>query len=226
MKALDSILESLPVLLKGAVITVEVTAIAVLLGTIIGLLASLARLSKGRFWRLAAGAYIDFFRGTPLLVQIFIIYFGLPAIMRVITGEPWRVNPWVAAITACSINSGAYIAEIFRAGIQSIDRGQMEAARSLGMSQGQAMRYIILPQAFKRVIPPLGNEFIAMLKDTSLLAVIGFEELFRKGQLIVAVKYNPFEIYLTAAFLYLIMTMTISRWVAYMERRLKTGDQN
>lgn len=226
MKILDNIIQSLPVLLQGAVITVEITAISVFLGTLIGLIASLGRLSKTRFPRILAGIYIDFIRGTPLLVQIFIIYFGIPAFMRVLTGEIWRVNEWVAAITACSINSGAYIAEIFRAGIQSIDRGQMEAARSLGMTHGQAMFHIILPQAFKRVIPPLGNEFIAMLKDTSLLAVIGFEEMFRKGQLIVAVKYNPFEIYLTVAFLYLIMTLSISRWVAYMERRLQTGDYN
>lgn len=226
MKILDNIIQSLPVLLQGAVITVEITAISVFLGTLIGLIASLGRLSKARIPRMLAGIYIDFIRGTPLLVQIFIIYFGIPAFMRVLTGEIWRVNEWVAAITACSINSGAYIAEIFRAGIQSIDRGQMEAARSLGMTHGQAMFHIILPQAFKRVIPPLGNEFIAMLKDTSLLAVIGFEEMFRKGQLIVAVKYNPFEIYLTVAFLYLIMTLSISRWVAYMERRLQTGDYN
>jgi polar amino acid transport system permease protein len=136
------------------------------------------------------------------------------------------VNPWIAAISACSINSGAYIAEIFRAGVQSIDRGQAEAARSLGMNQVQAMRHIILPQAFKRVIPPLGNEFIAMLKDTSLLSVIGFEELMRRGQLIVAQTYRSFPIYITAAVIYLIMTYGISRWVAYMERRLKAGDSH
>lgn len=226
MKIFDSIIQSLPVLIQGAVITVEITAISVLLGTMIGLIASLGRLSKARLSRILAGIYVDFIRGTPLLVQIFIIYFGIPAFMRTLTGEIWRVNDWVAAITACSINSGAYIAEIFRSGIQSIDRGQMEAARSLGMTHRQAMLHIILPQAFKRVIPPLGNEFIAMLKDTSLLAVIGIAELTRRGQLIVAVKYNPFEIYLMVAFIYLIMTLSISRWVAYMERRLQTSDYN
>lgn len=126
----------------------------------------------------------------------------------------------MAAIIACSINSGAYVAEIFRAGIQSIEKGQMEAARSLGMTRGQAMRYVILPQAFRRVVPPLGNEFIALMKDTSILSAIGVEELVRKGQLYVAVTYQPFPIYMGIALVYLVLTLTISRWVAYTERRL------
>lgn len=220
MELYSFILDILPVLLLGAVYTIVVTAASVFIGTIIGLFGGLARLSKNRLLRLPASAYVEFFRGTPLLVQIMIIYFGIPQLFHV------TVNPWIAAISACSINSGAYIAEIFRAGVQSIDRGQAEAARSLGMSQVQAMRYIILPQAFKRVIPPLGNEFIAMLKDTSLLSVIGFEELMRRGQLVVAQTYRSFPIYITAAVIYLIMTYGISRWVAYMERRLKAGDSH
>ena len=133
-----------------------------------------------------------------------------------------RVDPFVAAITACGINSGAYIAEIFRAGIQAIDEGQMEAGRSLGMSWVQTMRYIIVPQAFKNVIPPLGNEFIALLKDSSLVSVIGFEELTRRGQLIIARTYGSLEIWITVALIYLVMTLTISRLVSYMEKRLAT----
>lgn len=210
----------LPVLLIGAIKTIEITAGAVFLGTIIGLFVCLARMSKIIILRYPALAYIEFFRGTPLLVQIMIVYFGLPQLFS------YTPNVWTAAIITCGINSGAYIAEIFRAGIQSIDRGQTEAARSLGMSHFQSMRFIILPQAFKRVVPPLGNEFIAMLKDTSLLSVIGFEELMRRGQLIVADTYKPFPIYLTASFLYLIMTLVISRWVAYTERKLKTSDSH
>ena len=150
------------------------------------------------------------------MVQLFIAYFALP----VIIGH--RVEPFVAAISACSINSGAYIAEIFRAGIQSIDKGQMEAGRSLGMSWSQTMRYIILPQAFKRVIPPLGNEFIAMLKDSSLVSVIGFEELTRRGQIIIARSYASLEIWTCVALMYLIMVFIVARFVAYMERRYKT----
>ena len=130
----------------------------------------------------------------------------------------------VAAVIVCSINSGAYVAEIFRAGIQSIEKGQMEAARSLGMTHNQAMRYIILPQALRRVIPPLGNEFIILLKDTSILAVIGVEELTRKGQLYVAVTFDSFRTYAVVALVYLIMTFTISRFVNWSERRLGVGD--
>lgn len=140
--------------------------------------------------------------------------------MTQLTAETVRIAPQMAAIIACSINSGAYVAEIFRAGIQSIEKGQMEAARSLGMTRGQAMRYVILPQAFRRVVPPLGNEFIALMKDTSILSAIGVEELVRKGQLYVAVTYQPFPIYMGIALVYLVLTLTISRWVAYTERRL------
>ena len=134
-----------------------------------------------------------------------------------ITGQ--RIDPYIAAVTACSINSGAYVSEIFRAGIQSIDKGQMEAGRSLGLTWGQTMRYIIMPQAFKAIIPPLGNEFIAMLKDSSLVSVIGFEELTRRGQLIIAKTYASFEIWGTVAVIYLIMTVTISQLVGYLERK-------
>ena len=116
------------------------------------------------------------------------------------------------------------MAEIFRAGIQSVDDGQMEAGRSLGMTWLQTMRYIIVPQAFKRVIPPLGNEFIAMLKDSSLVSVIGFEELTRRGQLIIAKTYGSFEIWMSVAVIYLVMTLTISRFVAYLERRYRVHD--
>ena len=148
-----------------------------------------------------------------LLVQIFLVYFALSGI----TGN--RVDPFFAAISACSINSGAYVAEIIRAGIQSIDKGQMEAGRSLGMSWAQTMRYIIMPQAFKRIIPPLGNEFIAMLKDSSLVSVIGFEELTRRGQLIIARTYASFEIWMAVAIIYLVMTFAVARLVGYLEKR-------
>lgn len=207
------IVDSLPLLLQGAWITVEITAMSVGCGFLIGMFVSLANLSSLLPVRLLAKCYVDIIRGTPLLVQIFLIYFALP----MITGE--RIEPFIAAVTACSINSGAYVSEIFRAGIQSIDKGQMEAGRSLGMSWGQTMRYIIMPQAFKRIIPPLGNEFIAMLKDSSLVSVIGFEELTRRGQLIIAKTYGSFEIWTTVAIIYLIMTVTISQLVSYLERR-------
>ena len=216
----DLIVRSFPLLLVGAGVTVQITAFSVSLGMLIGMFVGIARLSNRWIIKTLAAMYVDFIRGTPLLVQIFLIYFALP----IIVGQ--RIDPFIAAITACSINSGAYVAEIFRGGIQSIDKGQMEAGRSLGMTWGQTMRHIILPQAFKRIIPPLGNEFIAMMKDSSLVSVIGFEELTRRGQLIIARTYGSFEIWLSVAFIYLIMTFTISRLVDYLERRYKIDDKH
>lgn len=213
---LDLMINSIPLLIAGAGITVEITAISVALGLVIGMFVGIARISTIKPLRWLAAVYIDFLRGTPLLVQIFLIYFALPVIL----GQ--RVDPFLAAITACGINSGAYIAEIFRAGIQAIDEGQMEAGRSLGMTWVQTMRYIIVPQAFKNIVPPLGNEFIALLKDSSLVSVIGFEELTRRGQLIIARTYGSLEIWICVALIYLVMTLTISRLVAYLEKRLAT----
>ena len=211
---------SLPLLLAGAGVTIEITAIAVGLGFSFGLITSVCRLSGVKVLQVIAVCYVNIIRGTPMLVQIFLIYFALPMVI----GE--RINPFVAAVAACSINSGAYVSEIFRAGIQSVDKGQMEAGRSLGLSWMQTMRYVILPQAFKHVIPPLGNEFISMTKETSLVSVIGFEELTRRGQLIIAKTYGSFEIWLTVAAIYLVMTLTIARLVSYLERRFATDDRN
>ena len=211
--------QSLPILLAGAGITIEITALSVGFGMAIGVIVSLIRLSGIKPLRILGNIYVDFLRGTPLLVQIFLVYFALPALIH------HRVDAFVAAIAACSINSGAYVAEVFRGGIESIDKGQMEAGRSLGMTWWQTMRYIILPQAFKRIIPPLGNEFIAMLKDSSLVSVIGFEELTRRGQLIIARTYASFEIWLTVAVLYLIMTLAVARFVGLLERRFKKDER-
>ena len=216
----DLVVNSFPLLLLGAGVTIKITVLSVAVGVVIGLLVGIMRICSIRPLRWLGAIYVDFFRGTPLLVQIFLVYFALP----VITGQ--RVDPFFAAIASCGINSGAYVAEIFRAGIQSIDEGQMEAGRSLGMTWGQTMRYIIIPQAFKRVIPPLGNEFIALLKDSSLVSVIGFEELTRRGQLIIAKTYGSLEIWFSVAVIYLAMTLTISRFVAYLEWRYKTDDRN
>ena len=212
----EIIQKAFPLLLQGAGITIQITALSVGLGLLIGMIVGVARLASIKIVKYLANIYVDFIRGTPLLVQIFLVYFALP----ILTGS--RIYPFIAAIAACSINSGAYIAEIFRGGIQSIDIGQTEAGRSLGLNWYQTMRYVIMPQAFKRIIPPLGNEFIAMLKDSSLVSVIGFEELTRRGQLIIARTYASFEIWLAVAFIYLIMTFTISRFVAYLERRYQT----
>ena len=209
------IIDSFPLLLVGAGVTLKITAISVGLGLLFGLFIGIAQISRVAIFRIPAKIYVDFLRGTPLLVQIFMIYFALPMLIGT------RIDPFIAAIVACSINSSAYIAEIFRGGILSIDKGQKEAGRSLGLNWYQTMRFVLIPQAFKRIIPPLGNEFIAMLKDSSLVSVIGFEELTRQGQLIIASTYGAMEIWTAVALIYLALTFPITRLVAYLEKRYK-----
>ena len=216
IESLKIIWDSLPALLLGAVVTLQLTVISSILGMVGGSLIGIARISPSVPLRWISRAYIDFFRGTPLLVQIFMIYFGLPPVFRQV-GIPLKLNPLTAGVLALSLNSAAYLAEIVRAGIQSIDLGQAEAAQSLGLGAGQTMRYVIFPQALRRMLPPLGNEFITMLKDTSLVAVIGFEELFRRGQLIVASNYRAFEIYAAIALVYLVLTILSSRLFSFLE---------
>lgn len=210
-----------PVLMSGLRLTIELTVIAVSIGTVIGLIASLFRISKVKPVGWVAKGYVDFFRGTPLLVQILLIHTGVPPLLGISS-----LPRMVSGIIALSLNSGAYIAEIFRAGILSIDRGQMEAARSLGMTYGQAMVNVVLPQAFKRSVPPLGNEFIAMLKDSSLVSIISVQELMMSGKIIVGRSYRPFETWIVVALLYLALTMTISQFVGYLERRLSKNDHS
>ena len=223
--SIDVILHSLPLLLQGALVTLEITAISVVLGLIGGSLVGIIRLSSVMPVRWAARTYVDFFRGTPLLVQIFMIYFGIPAVAQEL-GFTFTFDRLVAAVMALSLNSAAYIAEIVRAGIQSIEPGQAEASQSLGLSSVQTMRYVIFPQAFRRMLPPLSNEFIAMLKDTSLVAVIGFEELFRKGQLIVAENYRAFEIYAAVAVVYLCLTLLCSQAFSRLETWMNPVKRN
>jgi arginine/lysine/histidine/glutamine transport system substrate-binding/permease protein len=207
-------------LFKGAIITVTLSLLAASFGMIGGTLLALAMLSPYRLLRWFSRIYVDFFRGTPMLVQIFIIYFGLPALFKDI-GLEFGFERFPAAVLALSLNVTAYLGEIVRGGIQSIDRGQWEAAQSLGMKTVQTLRHIILPQALRRMLPPLGNEFITLIKDTSLVAVIGVEELFRQGQLIVATSYKAFEIYITVALVYLILTTFSSLAFRKLENQMK-----
>ena len=152
------------------------------------------------------------------------VYFGIPALIQAL-GFNFAFDRFLAAVIALTLNSAAYIAEIVRGGIQSIDVGQTEAAQSMGLSAAQTMRFVIFPQAFRRMLPPLGNQFISLLKDTSLVAVIGFEELFREGQLIVAESYRPFELYALVAIIYLVLTLLSSQAFSYLEKRLNPGRQ-
>jgi polar amino acid transport system permease protein len=215
INGLQVVSKNIPYLLEGAFLTIQITTLSVIFGMVLGLVAGLFKLSKNRILFAIASAYIDFFRGTPLYVQILLLYFGiLPLFMD--------AGPFVAAVIACSLNCGAYTAEIVRAGIQAVDKGQMEAARSLGMTNRQAMTYVILPQAYKIVIPPLLNEFIAVLKDTSLVAVISAEELTLRGKLLYSTYFEAAWIWGTVAIIYFIMTKTLALVGDYIERRMAT----
>jgi polar amino acid transport system permease protein len=210
---IQAILDALPFLLDGAVMTVKLTAIGVFIGVIIGTVLGLARVSRSTIFKWIAKSYIEVFRGTPLLVQLFILYYGLPSLGI-------DLGSYTAAVIGLGLNSGAYVGEIVRSGINSINTGQMEAARSLGMSYRESMRYVILPQAIRRVIPPLGNEFIALLKDSSLVSVIAVQDLTRSGRLIISRTYQSFLIFFTVAALYFMMTFVMTRVVNYTERKL------
>lgn len=207
------IFESLPFLLRGAGTTVIITIFSLSLGLFVGLFMGIGRISKHPIARIPATIYVQFLRGTPLLVQIFILYFGLPSALNI------NLNPYVAGILALGLNSGAYVAEIVRSGIQSIEPGQMEAARSLGMSHSMSMRLIILPQAFRRILPPIGNEFVLLLKDSSLVSVIALPELLFNGKLIASRTYDYFSMYIGVALVYLVLTWAASQIMGFIERR-------
>jgi len=204
------------ILMIGFVMTIEISAVATIFGILIGTIVGIARLSKEPVTRGLSLAYVELIRNTPLLVQIYIIYFFV--------GSMLRLSAFAAGTAALSIFAGAYVGEIVRAGIQSIHKGQMEASRSLGMSYAQAMRHIVLPQAFKRIIPPLAGQFISLIKDSSLVSVIALADLMFQGQQAVARTYHAFEIYFTVALLYLVMTFTLSMATQYVERRLAISD--
>jgi His/Glu/Gln/Arg/opine family amino acid ABC transporter permease subunit len=220
---LTVIRNALPTLLWGALLTLQLTMFAAVFGMLGGSAIGIARRSRFQILRLLARMYTDFFRGTPLLVQLFMVYFGLPAVLQSI-GLPVRFDRFFAGVLALSLNVAAYVAEIVRGSLQSIEYGQTEAARSLGLSPWQTLRHVIFPQAFRRMIAPLGNEFSTLLKDTSLVAIIGYEELFRRGQLIVADTYRSFEVYTAVAVVYLVMTVAASQVFSYLERRFDPLD--
>lgn len=211
----DIIAYYIPLLLKGTVVTIGISLAAILLGAILGLAVGFGRMSRHAWIRYPAAGYINFFRGTPLLVQVLMVHFGL---IPLLIG---RTDPIVAAILALTLNSAAYTAEIYRAGIQSIERGQTEAALSLGMTRRQAMRHIVLPQAIKRMIPAFGNEFIVLIKDSSLVAYIAAPELMYYSNNMRGQYLRVWEPYLTASFIYLILTYSLSKLLQYWERRMK-----
>jgi His/Glu/Gln/Arg/opine family amino acid ABC transporter permease subunit len=206
--------DALPLLLSGAWVTLKLTFATLLIGVPVGLLIALIRLSSVAPLRSLAVAYVEVVRGTPLLMQIYVIYFVLPALHI-------SVDSFLAGVMALSFNAAAYISEIFRAGIESIDVGQMEAARSLGMDYRAAMRWVILPQTVRRVLPPLTNEAVALLKDSSLVSVVALSELMRTGKEIATNSGSPTTVYLAVALIYLAMTLPLT----WLVRRLETAWQ-
>lgn len=198
--------------LTGTLLTIGLSLVSIVIGTILGMAFALGRISKYKIISWASACYIEFFRGTPLLVQLLIIYFGVvPFFMNKSDGV-------VAAIVALSLNAAAYIAETIRAGIESVPHGQMEAARSLGMTHAKAMRFIIIPQAMRKILPPLGNSFISLIKDSSLASTIATPELMYWANAANAQYFRVWESFITAAFIYLILTLTISNLLKHFER--------
>jgi His/Glu/Gln/Arg/opine family amino acid ABC transporter permease subunit len=218
---MEPIWQNLPVILVGLRLTVQYSIVAIILMVIIGLIAALMRLSKLAPLRWIATAYVEIFRSTPLLVQLFFIVLGLPAILPVNEWFGQLTYPILAAALTLSLNEGAYVTEIIRAGILGVDRGQKEAAESIAMNGFQTMRYIVLPQAFKRMIPPLVNQAAQTIKDTSLLAPVGIAELVYKGEIVIAETFASFAIWGLVAVLYFILIFSVSKFASYLEWRLQ-----
>lgn len=206
--------------IEGASITLFLSFFGVALGIILGVLLALMKLSKNLLLKTFSSSYIELVRGTPLLVQLYIIYYGLPRLLGVDFGDI------TLGIIAISLNSAAYVGEIIRAGIMSIDKGQMEAVRSLGMSHKMAMIYIIIPQAFKNILPALGNEVIVLIKESSIVSVVGIHDLMYNADTIRGNTYLPFEPLIIAAAIYFTITFILSKLLGLLERRMRAGDSS
>jgi polar amino acid transport system permease protein len=216
----------------GIRVTISITAISFVFILVVGLVGGLGRISKNPLISGIASVYVEVVRGIPLLVQLLFIYYASPIVLRDLgrhLAPIWpslsarlvaiKLNPFAAAVLGLTACYGAYMSEIFRAGIESIAKGQMEAARSLGMGYFQAMRYVILPQAIRLILPPVGNEFVSLLKDSSLVSVVAVADMTRRGREFMASTFLALETWLLVALLYLVMTLFFARVVAYVERK-------
>ncbi|MDR4950393.1 amino acid ABC transporter permease [Neobacillus cucumis] len=206
---------ALPILLQGLQVTLYIFVIAIILGFLIGLVVALLRLAPIKILNWIAKVYVDAIRGTPFIVQLFFIYFGINSLHLI------SLNSTVAGIITVAINAGAYFAEIVRAGIQSIDKGQTEAARSIGFTSAQTMRYVLLPQAFRRMLPTITNQSIISLKDTSLLSVIGIADLTQQGQIQASATFEAFKIWLAVGVIYFIIIYLLTILANFVERRIQ-----
>ncbi|MCQ4922787.1 amino acid ABC transporter permease [Tissierella carlieri] len=206
--------------LKGTGTTLLISLFGVIFGSLVGILLALMKLSNNKFLKGIATSYIEIVRGTPLILQIFLVYHGLPKLI------PLPSSRIFLGTIAVFLNSAAYVAEIIRAGIQSIDKGQMEASRSLGMPQGMAMKYIIIPQAFKNILPALGNEFIVLIKESAIISVIGVQDLMYNADTLRGITYRPFAPLIYAGIIYFIITFSLSKLLGILERRLGASDKS
>ncbi|HEX3634583.1 MULTISPECIES: amino acid ABC transporter permease [Paraburkholderia] len=207
------IVMALPILAVGLLATLKVCLAAIAIGIVLGFALGFGALSRFRAVRIAVLAYVDFVRGTPLLVQIFLVYFALPVIGI-------NFNEYWAGVIALSLNAGGFICEIVRASMQSVDRGQTEAAQSIGMRHGQIVLHVLFPQAWRRILPPLTNELISLIKGSALLSAISVYELTHAGQEIIATYFSPFEIFLLIALYYYALISALAWLSRYLERRL------
>lgn len=216
--------ENLLFMLRSAGLSLVIASISLVFGTVLGIIGAAGRISRNKVLRGIATVYVEVIRGTPMLLQILFFYLGIPSLMRAITGTPINPSVYVIGVVAISINSGAYSTELIRSAIQAVDKGQWEASKSLGLSYGKMMRFVILPQAFKRIIPPLVSEFITLIKDSSLLSTIGVVELLQSAKVLGANYYDYVSPLLVASVFYLTMTLTISFFSKKLERKMALSD--
>lgn len=213
-----------PLLIEGTVMTIVLAFLTVLFGTFIGMFVSILKLNNqttvGKIASKVANGYVAFFRGTPLMIQLYLLYYGLPQLGIKYPTIPGLSTAFLVGVLALSINSGAYISEIFRAGIQAVDKGQMEAGRSLGLSERQTLRFIILPQAIKNILPALGNEFIVIIKESAIVSIIGLSDLMYTADVIRMATFNPFAVLIVVAVIYFILTAGLSKLLQIFEGRL------
>ena len=218
MSFFELLQESLPLLLQGLGLTLQLAGVSLLIAMVLGILASLAGMSKNPVLRFLNGAYVAIIRGTPLLVQAFFIYFGITGVLNI------RMSAFTAGVIALSLNAGGYLSEIFRGGIQAVDPGQYEAARSLGLSARQTTWRIILPQAIRICIPSVVNQWCITIKDTSIICVIGLAELTRMGQTIIARNYRAFEMWIIVGVMYFIVIYALTLLARVVEKKVSLDD--
>lgn len=213
-----TVIEYIPKFLPAAGMTLSLSFLSIIAGTIIGIIFAFMKLSKFKVFQTINNIYVTIIRGTPLLLQLIFVYSALPKMGL-------RLSPFTAAVFALAFHNGAYIAEIVRGAIESIGIGQEEAARSLGMTRFQALRRVILPQAIKRAIPPLGNQFIIAIKDSSLASVITITEIIMVTKRYISATYSVYEMFTVAALYYLVFTYALSKLVAFVENKLKASEK-